>query len=141
MVRRRRSKAQHQLTEVELELMSILWARGGGTVRDVLAALPANRNLAYTSVSTMLRILEQKGSLASKKNGQSHTYVPRLSREDYEASALRQFVSTVFDNTPRALVARLIDGDQLSEEDLVQIRRLVDERLPGRRAAASEADG
>jgi len=130
MVRRQRLKPQQHLTDAELELMSILWALGGGTVRDTLAALPPGRNLAYTSVSTILRILEQKGMLSSRKAGQSHIYMPTLSREDYEATALKRFVSTVFDNAPRALVARLLDVEELSAEDLAAIRKLLDEKAP-----------
>ena len=127
--RRRHKPCTPQLTEVELELMTILWAHGGGTVHDVRTALPADRALAYTSVSTMLRILEQKGIVASEKRGQAHVYVPRLGRAEYEASALRRFLHTVFADTPRALVTRLLDEDHLTQDDLVQIHRLLAARL------------
>ncbi|HEY0706619.1 MAG TPA: BlaI/MecI/CopY family transcriptional regulator, partial [Polyangia bacterium] len=60
---------EKSLTEVELELMTILWQLGGGTVNEVMAALPEGRTLAYTSVSTILRILEQKGVLSAEKVG------------------------------------------------------------------------
>lgn len=128
MVRERLEKPQHRLTDVEHELMTTLWAKGEGTVRDVQGALPEGRDLAYTSVSTVLRILEQKGVLKSKKDGQRHIYVPVLSKASYEKAALRQIVTTVFD-TPRSLVARLIDDESLSSEDLKELKKLLDERM------------
>ena len=117
-------------TDVELELMTILWQRGEGTVRDVMAALPEGRNLAYTSVSTVLRILEQKGSLKTvRKVGQSHVYAPAVAKEAYAKEALHKVVTTAFDGTPANLVARLIDAEELSREDLARLKRLIDERL------------
>src|SRR5262252_2575855 len=88
------------LTEVELELMTILWRDEGGTVADVMAALPQDRPLAYTSVSTMLRILEQKGILRSEKVGRGHRYVPLVARDAYEVFALDQVVGKMFGGEP-----------------------------------------
>jgi predicted transcriptional regulator len=119
------------LTEVELELMNILWRLDGGTVNDVLGALPAERPLAYTSVSTILRILEQKGVLASEKVGRGHRYVPLVAKQDYEAFALEQVMGKVFDGQPVALVRRLVDGGQLSRDDLAALQELLEERTKG----------
>ena len=116
------------LTEVELELMNILWRLDGGTVNDVLAALPPERPLAYTSVSTILRILEQKGVLGSEKVGRGHRYLPLVPKQDYEAFALEQVMGKVFDGQPVALVRRLVDGGQLSREDLAALQELLEER-------------
>jgi predicted transcriptional regulator len=116
------------LTEVELELMNILWRLEGGTVNDVLGALPAERPLAYTSVSTILRILEQKGVLASEKVGRGHRYLPLVPKQDYETFALEQVMGKVFDGQPVALVRRLVDGGQLSREDLAALQELLEER-------------
>jgi predicted transcriptional regulator len=116
------------LTEVELELMNILWRLDGGTVNDVLAALPPERPLAYTSVSPILRILEQKGVLGSEKVGRGHRYRPLVPKQDYEAFALEQVMGKVFDGQPVALVRRLVDGGQLSREDLAALQELLEER-------------
>jgi predicted transcriptional regulator len=118
-----------QLTDVELELMTILWRRGEGTVRDVMAGLPGERDLAYTTVSTVLRILEQKGAVTSRKEGPSHVYAPRIDKRAYERTAVHHLVSTLFDGTPRSLVARLIDAEDLSATDLAQLRELLDDKL------------
>jgi predicted transcriptional regulator len=117
------------LTDVELELMSSLWRLGGGTVHDVLATLPPARKLAYTSVSTVLRILVQKGVLSVKREGRGHVYVPKLSKEAYETASLRHIVHRVFDGAPAALVRRLLETEDVDERELEAIRTL----LRGRR--------
>lgn len=116
------------LTEVELELMSILWREGGGTVADVLAALPGDRQLAYTSVSTVLRILEQKQVVVSEKVGRGHRYVPRIAKQAYEAFALEEVVGKVFDGEPLALVRRLVDTQGLTRKDIAALKALLDDQ-------------
>ena len=117
------------LTDVELELMTSLWRLGGGTVHDVLATLPRGRKLAYTSVSTVLRILVQKGVLVVKQDGRGHVYVPKLSKDAYETASLKHIVHHVFDGTPAALVRRLLETGDVDEAELEAIRAL----LKGRR--------
>lgn len=117
------------LTEVELEFMNELWALGEGTVRDVLEQLPEGRDLAYTSAATILRILEQKDFVTSRKEGKRHVYVPALEKDVYQSRSLKDLSAKLFDDTPASLVARLVDDDTLSEEALGQIRALVDRRL------------
>jgi len=121
-------RPERLLTEVELELMTILWRENGGTVADVLAALPEQRKLAYTSVSTMLRILEQKGIVKSEKVGRGHRYVPLVAKGDYEAFALEQVVGKVFGGEPLALVRRLLDVTGLTRKDLAALKSLLDEK-------------
>ena len=113
------------LTPVELELMQLVWKQGEVSVADVLAALPPERKLAYTSVSTVLRILEQKGVVQSRKVGRGHLYSARLPREAYEVQSVRHLVDTVFDGTASALVARLVEAVPLSPEEVEQIRKLL----------------
>ena len=120
-----------KLTDVELELMTPLWKLGEGTVNDVLRELPAGRKLAYTSVSTVLRILESKKILKSRKEGRGHVYVPVLSREDYETFALNNLVTKVFDGAASSLVQRLLDASEISEDELKSIRKLLDEKMRG----------
>lgn len=122
------------LTEVELELMVLLWRMGGGTVSEVLQALPPARKLAYTSVSTIVRILEQKGVVRSEKVGRAHRYLPVVARDDYEAFALDQVVGKVFDGQPLALVRRLVDTAGLTRREIADLKRLLDEadETPGR---------
>ncbi len=121
-------RPERLLTESELELMTILWREAGGTVGDVLAALPQDRTLAYTSVSTILRILEQKGVVTSEKVGRGHRYLPAVAKGDYEAFALDDVVDRVFGGQPLALVRRLVGTTGLTRKDVAALKALLDEK-------------
>lgn len=125
----RKKKNRSLLTEVELEFMNELWALGEGSVRDVLDQLPSERNLAYTSGATILRILEEKGFVESRKIGKTLIYAPLLSKDKYQTRSLQNLSRTLFDDTPATLVARLVDDAGLTEADLEDIRALVERRL------------
>ncbi|RLK07233.1 putative transcriptional regulator [Ruegeria conchae] len=125
----RKKKTTNLLTEVELEFMNELWALGQGTVREVLDRLPPDRNLAYTSGATILRILDEKGFVESEKNGKSLIYRPLLEKDRYQSRSLQNLSRTLFDDTPATLVARLVDDEGLTEDDLEEIRALVERRL------------
>ncbi len=128
MTARKPRRPDKLLTEVELELMNILWRLGGGTVSEVLANLPPERPLAYTSVSTILRILEQKEVVGSEKLGRGHRYQPLVPRDMYEAYALEQVVGRVFGGEPLALVRRLVDTAGLSKRELAELKTLLDRK-------------
>ncbi|WP_413869611.1 BlaI/MecI/CopY family transcriptional regulator [Albidovulum sp.] len=117
------------LTEVELEFMTRLWELGQATVRDVQDALAPAKKLAYTSAATILRILEQKGFVTSTKLGKTFIYQATLSKDTYQSRSLKNLSEKLFDNTPAALVARLVDDYDLTEETLGEIRALIDKRL------------
>jgi predicted transcriptional regulator len=125
----RQKKKSEFLTEVELEFMTELWALGQGTVRDVLARLQPERNLAYTSAATILRIMEQKDFVTSEKQGKTFIYKPALAKDAYQSKTLRDLSNKLFDGTPASLVARLVDDQGMSEEALEEIRALLDRRL------------
>lgn len=116
------------LTEVELELMSILWRLQESTVRGILAELPEGRKLAYTSASTIIRILEQKGVVQSRKEGKAHVYSPLIAKKDYENRTLDHMIESVFDGTPTALVRRLLTS-KLTSQEKQEIKRMIDEDL------------
>lgn len=123
----RKSKAEEkQLTEVELELMTILWKIEEGSVADVIEHLPKERKLAYTSVSTILRILEQKGILKNRKEGRGHIYIPLLAKAEYEAQTIQHVVKNVFDNAPVALVKQLLSTTNFKESDLKELKALIE---------------
>ena len=117
--------AEKLLTEVELELMTILWRLSEGSVSDVIEHLPKERELAYTSVSTILRILEQKNVLKTRKEGRGHIYIPALKKSEYEAKAVRHVVDRVFNGTPVALVRQLLDSGEVGEKDLAELKKLI----------------
>ena len=125
----RQKKKNEFLTEVELEFMTELWTLGEGSVRDVLARLAPDRNLAYTSAATILRIMEQKDFVTSEKRGKTFVYRPLLAKDTYQSKTLRDLSDKLFDGTPASMVARLVDDQGMSEETLAEIRALLDRRL------------
>ena len=100
-----------------------------GTVRDVMARLPRGRELAYTSVSTVLRILEEKKLVKARKSGRVHVYRPAISKSQYESRSVRNLVDKIFDGAPSAMVMRLLDDEDLTLDELEEIRRRFEERL------------
>jgi len=114
---------QKPLTATELEMMNVIWRIAPCSVHQVVEALLPQRQLAYTSVSTIVRILEQKGYVRSQKEGRGHLYEPAISKETYQVASLQHLVSNVFDGTPTLLVQRLVDSEQLGPEELDRIRR------------------
>lgn len=115
------------LTETELEMMRVLWARGEGNVNEVLDGLARGKELAYTSVSTILRILEKKGFLNSRKVGRAHIYVPAVNKSDYEARTLRHVVENVFDGKRVGLFRQLLGNGDISAEELAELKKLIAE--------------
>jgi predicted transcriptional regulator len=118
------SENEKLLTDTELELMNILWKLVEGSVADVIDNLPEGRDLAYTSVSTILRILEQKHVLKTRKEGRGHIYIPILQKNEYEKKTIKHVIDKVFDGTPSLLVKQLLDTSQLSAEELKEIQFL-----------------
>ena len=114
---------QKPLTATELEMMNVIWRLAPCSVHQVVEALRPQRQLAYTSVSTIVRILEQKGYVRSRKEGRGHLYEAAVPKETYQVASLQHLVSNVFDGTPTLLVQRLVDSEQLDPEELDRIRR------------------
>ena len=129
MAKKKKTELEKPLTEVELELMNVIWALGECTVKDVQKAVSEKRELAYTSVATMMKILEEKGALESNKGERIIVYKPLLSREDYGGASLKHLASNVFQGNSTSMVMRLLDESQLSKEELHTIRKMLDERI------------
>ncbi len=117
------------LTKGETEVMTVLWKLGEGSVHDVLADLSKTRKLAYTTVSTVLRLLEQKKVIRSRRKGRGHIYIPKFSKPEYDATMIERAVTKAFDEAPVALVQHLFDRKNLTTSDLKEIRKLIDEKL------------
>lgn len=117
------------LTTVELEFMMVLWRMGSGTVREVLEGLGGEEKRAYTSVATVLKVLHDKGYLSAKKVNRAIHYEPSLSKTEYEGKTLKSLSATLFNGTPTALVARLVDDEDLSEETIKEIKEIIETRF------------
>ena len=125
---KRPKKPAKPLTPTELEMMNVIWRMGPCTVNQIVEALREQRELAYTSVSTIVRILEQKGFVSSTREGRGHVYAPLVSKQDYQAQTINRVVSNVFDGAPSLLVQRLLDSENLGADELEKIRTLLRER-------------
>jgi predicted transcriptional regulator len=121
----RAQRIEKPLTATELEMMNVIWRIGPCSVLQVVEQLRPERELAYTSVSTIVRILEQKGYVTSSKEGRGHLYDAAVSKEEYQRSTVQRMVTSVFDNAPALLVRRLLDTESLSSDDLAEIRALL----------------
>lgn len=126
MVPRRRSE---MLTDVELELMIALWQIGSGSVREVMAALSGESKRAYTSVATIMKILDDKGYVASERQDRSLIYTPTVKRSEYEGKSLKNLSDSLFGGTPTALVARLVDNEDLTDEMIQEIKAIIETRI------------
>jgi len=116
------------LTDVELEIMQVLWDLERGTVRDVYEILRERRQVAYTTVMTMMSILEEKGHLKRHKEGRAFLYAPARPRQKVIASMVDEFVGRVFGGSARPLVLGLAKDKKLSAEDLREIERILEEK-------------
>lgn len=115
------------LTEAELRLMDVLWRKEAATVRDVVAALPGNEPLAYSTVLTTLRILERKGYVSHEKEGRAYVYQPVVGREDARRSVVRYMMSRFFNNSPEALMLNILENETVDGDVLDRLKRMVDE--------------
>jgi predicted transcriptional regulator len=122
-------KKSPNLTEAELRLMDVLWEKGSATVAEVAEALPKQLDLAYNTVLTTLRILEDKGYLRHTKarEGRAFRYRPVVSREVASRNAVRHLLGRFFRDSPGALVLNLLEDEDLSEDELKRIRDLLKE--------------
>jgi len=116
-----------QLTRRELDIMSVVWGLGSATVGEVLEKL--EENLAYTTVLTVLRTLEAKGAVRHEKEGKAYRYYALVESEHVGERSLNRLLDKVYQGSREMLIARLVEDEGLSPEELKRIRRLLDRRL------------
>ena len=115
-----------QLTPLELHIMKTLWESGPSTVQAVQEKLPGER-LAYTTVQTMLNILQRKGRVKRKLIGKAYEYRPVLSRDKALGEALGDMLDRMFGGSVEALLMSLVKSRQLDAAKLVKVQRLIEE--------------
>ncbi|TWU04588.1 BlaI/MecI/CopY family transcriptional regulator [Stieleria varia] len=117
-----RSKKRYELTKCEAEVMDVVWERGTLTVNDVLEAI--DRDLAYTTVMTTLRILETKKIVRrGKKVGRAYSYSARVSREQVREGMVKSLADQLFGGSVRSLVLNLLESDVVSAEDIEAVKK------------------
>lgn len=114
-----------QFTDRELDLMSVLWKRGSGTVTEVQAQLRGEPG--YTSVLKMLQVLEEKGHVRHQSEGRAYRYFPTVAPEAAGRSALARIVDKIFHGSAEMALARLVEERPLSQDEIDRMRRILDD--------------
>ena len=112
-------------TPQELEIMKIVWQLGRATVRDVYEALLAERKIAYTTVMTMMKILEKKGHLKKRRQDRAYVYHAAQPRDKVIRGMIREFVERVFNGSAEPLLLHLVRDRRLSRQELDRISRMI----------------
>jgi BlaI family transcriptional regulator, penicillinase repressor len=115
------------LTPQELELMKIVWQKGEVTVRDVYETLLERRRIAYTTVMTMMRVLEKKGYVKTRRENRAFVYRPSRPERQVVRSMVREFVDRVFNGSAQPLLVHLVEDRKLSPKELEELERLIRE--------------
>ena len=118
------------LTEAELRLMKIMWHRGESAVTDLVAAMPEGESLAYNSVLTTIRILEQKGYVEHRQEGRAFIYWPCVAELEASKSEVRHVLSRFFGNSREQLLLSLLGDDEISAEELKRLKDAIRDAAP-----------
>ena len=120
--------AKSTLTGQELEIMKVVWRRDEATVRDVYEALRESRPIAYTTVMTMMRILQEKGYLTRATEDRAHVYRPAKPRQQVIGGLVRDFLDRVFDGASDPLLVHLARDNRLTPKQRRLVKQLLDEK-------------
>jgi len=129
----RRKSPDRRLTPLETLIMNVLWDESPVPVRQVQERLESVKPMAYSTVLTMMRILRDKGFLASERQGKADLYRPIVTREDAGRRSLGELIDSFFSGSAEALVSQLLNGQSLSDEELTAIRAELDRTLSRRK--------
>jgi predicted transcriptional regulator len=115
-------------TDQELEILKVVWQRGEATVREVFRDLSAQRKIAYTTVLTMMGILEQKGHLKKTAGERAYIYKPTKPQQQVVGSMVTEFVHRVFNGSARPLLVHLVENPDIRPDELAEIEKLLKDR-------------
>jgi BlaI family transcriptional regulator, penicillinase repressor len=115
------------LTDAEARIMSVLWQQGTSSVAGVVAALKKKHGVSYSTVQTILRILEDKKYVAHDKVGRAFLYRPLVDERQARRRALRHLVARLFDGSPSLLVLNVLEDEEIAPEELKRLRQLIEE--------------
>ncbi len=118
-------KRSNTLTEAELRLMKILWRRGESAVTDLVAELPEGEALAYNSVLTTIRILEQKRYVDHRQEGRAFIYRACVAEHEASRSEVRHVLSRFFGNSREQLLLSLLGDDEISADELERLKSMI----------------
>lgn len=116
-----------ELTKTEERIMQVFWKLKKAFVKEVIAHLPEDPKPPYNTVSSVVRLLEQKGYLGHKAYGKSYQYFPLVSKAAYRKQYLKKMLSGYFENSPASLLSFLVREEGLSEEERAELKKIIDE--------------
>jgi BlaI family penicillinase repressor len=116
---------KHNLAQLQLAIMHVLWKRGEVTVADVRDALKPARALAYTTVGTMLAKMEEKGQVTHRYDGRVNVYRAIVRRDQVSRSMVTDLADRLFNGDVKQMVCQLLDGSELTSDDLAELKRLI----------------
>ena len=118
-------RKSNTLTEAELRLMKILWRRGESAVTDLVAGLPDDEPLAYNSVLTTIRILEQKGYVDHRQEGRAFVYRPCVAEDEASRSEVKHILNRFFGNSRERLLLSLLGDEEITPGELDRLRAAI----------------
>ncbi|MBK7349840.1 MAG: BlaI/MecI/CopY family transcriptional regulator [Gemmatimonadetes bacterium] len=122
----------HQLTELQIAILRVLWERGQATVADICEALRPERGLALTTVATLLSRLEKRGVVAHETRARQYVYHPLVTEADVRHSMVRELTEQLFDGNVAALVSHLLNEREISPGDLDRVRAMLEQAQAGK---------
>jgi len=128
---RKNRKSLTPLGETEMEILHHVWDMGQATVADVRERIERERPVAYTTVMTVMRNLAEKGYLTFSRDGNTYLYTPLRPASEVRRSLVQDLVQKVFGGSATALVQSLVSGEQVSDEEVERIRKLIDDMEDG----------
>jgi BlaI family transcriptional regulator, penicillinase repressor len=117
-----------RLGRVQLLIMQVLWERGKATAREITDAINATEAIAHSTVQTLLRGLEEKGSISHREEGRTFVFYPLVEERRFKQSATRDLVERVFGGSVGNLVAHLLQNEKVSRKEIDEIRDLINRR-------------
>jgi BlaI family penicillinase repressor len=120
--------AATRLGRVQLLIMQVLWDKGRATAREITDAINVFEPIAHSTVQTLLRGLEEKGSISHEAEGRTFVFVPLVAEEKFKRNATRDLIQRVFGGNAGSLVAHLLKNEDVSREEVAEIRKLINRR-------------
>ncbi len=127
------------LTRQELLIMKVVWAKGSATVREVCEVVSLQKPTAYTTILTLMGILEEKGALTHVRSGRAYVYKPLLSCEQATHNQVHDLVIRFFDGQPEKLIEKVLESEMDGAEAWTEVRRILEPRLEEHPAQATLA--
>jgi predicted transcriptional regulator len=114
-------------SDLEMQILSVLWERDNATVREVLEAMPDGKKRAYTSILSVMQVMEKKGLLKHTTRGAAHVYSPAVKKKKIIQPFMRKVLNEVFGGKPSAMMQALLTETSISDNEMTQIQKILKE--------------